>query len=37
MLDGLADEEVDRYLNEHPTIVPLLKVDVAEAATPYIM
>ena len=37
MLDGLADEEVDRYLDEHPRIVPLFEVDVAKAVTPYIV
>ena len=35
MLDGLADKEVDRHLDEHPRIVPLFEVDVAEAVTPY--
>ena len=33
MLDGLADEEVDRYLEEDPKIVPLFEVDVVEAVT----
>ena len=33
MMDGLADEEVDRYLEEHPKIVPLYEVDVAEVVT----
>ena len=37
MLEGLADDEVDRYLNENPTIVPLFEVDVAEAVSPYIV
>ena len=37
MLDGLANEEVDRYLNEHPRIVPSFEVDVAEAVTSYIV
>ena len=37
MLDGLDDEEVDRYLDEHPRIVPLFEVDVAKAVTPYIV
>ena len=36
MLDGLSDDEVDRYLEEHPKIVPLFEVDVAEAVTLYI-
>ena len=36
MLDGLVDEEVDHYLEEHPKIMPLFVVDVAEAVTPYV-
>ena len=36
MLEGLADKEVDRYLDEHPRIVPLFKVDIVEAITPYV-
>ena len=35
MFEGLVDKEVDRYLTEHPKIVPLFEVDVAEAITPY--
>ena len=27
MLDGLADEEVDDFLEDHPTIVPLFKIN----------
>ena len=37
MFEGLANDEVDRYLDEHPKIVPLFEVDVAEAVTPYIV
>ena len=37
MLEGLADEEVDRYLDENPKIVPLFEVDVAKAVSPYIL
>ena len=37
MLDGLANEEVDPYLDEHPKIFTLFKVDVAEVVTPYIV
>ena len=33
MLDGLAYDEIDRYLDEQPKIVPLFKIDVAEAVT----
>ena len=36
MLDGLADDEVERYLEEHPKIVPLFEVDVAKAITLYV-
>ena len=36
MLDGLADDEVNRHLHEHPKIVPLFEVDVTEAVTPYV-
>ena len=28
MLDGLADEEVDRYLEENPKLVQLFEIDV---------
>ena len=37
MLEGLADEEVDQYLQENPKIVPLFEIDVAEAVSPYIV
>ena len=33
MMDGLSDDEVDQYLEEHPKIVSLFIVDVAEAVT----
>ena len=36
MLEGLADEEVDRYLEEHPKIVPLFVVDITEVVIPYV-
>ena len=36
MMDGLADDEVNRYLDEHPKIVPLFEIDVAKAVTPYL-
>ena len=36
MLEGLPDEEVDRYLEEHPKIVPLFEVDITEAVGPYV-
>ena len=37
MLEGLADEEVDQYLQENLKIVPLFEIDVAEAVSPYIL
>ena len=37
MLDALADEEVDGYLEENPRLVPLFEVDVEEAVSPYIV
>ena len=37
MLDGLSDDVVDRYLEQHPKIVSLFEVDVVEAVTLYIM
>ena len=30
------DDEVDRYLEEHPRIVPLFEVDITAAVEPYI-
>ena len=36
MLEGLADEEVDEYLEENPKSIPLFEIDVAEAVSPYI-
>ena len=37
MLDGLTDNEIDLYLDEHPKIVPLFEVDDAEDVTLYVM
>ena len=31
MLDGLADEEVDDFLEDHPIIVPLFEIDAISA------
>ena len=31
MLDGLADEEVDDFLEDHPTIIPLFEIDAIPA------
>ena len=36
ILEGLPDEEVDRYMEEHPKIVPLFEVDITAAVGPYI-
>ena len=36
MLDGLTDNEIDLYLDEHPKIVSLFKVDVADVVMSYI-
>ena len=36
MLERLPDDEVDRYLEEHPRIVPLFEVDITAAVEPYI-
>ena len=36
MLEGLEDEELKRYLDENPRIVPLLEIDVRETADSYI-
>ena len=37
MFEGLAEEEVDQYLQENLKIVPLFEIDVAEAVSPYIL
>ena len=31
VLNGLAEEEVDHFLEEHPTIIPLFEIDVISA------
>ena len=28
MLDGLTDDEVEDFLEDHPTIIPLFEIDV---------
>ena len=35
MLDGLEDEELERYLDENPRIVPLFEIDVGETTDSY--
>ena len=34
MLEGLADEEVDQYLQVNPKIVPLFEINVVEVVSP---
>ena len=36
MLDGLVDDEMKSFLDEHPTIIPLFEVDVLSAVEPYV-
>ena len=36
MLDGLADEEVDHYLEENPKLIPLIEIDGIEVVNPYV-
>ena len=36
MLEGLPNEEVDRYLEEHPKIVPLFENDIIAVVRPYV-
>ena len=36
MLDGLADEDMNSFLDEHPTIIPLFEIDVLSVVEPYI-
>ena len=31
MLDGLADDDADDFLEDHPTIIPLLEIDAISA------
>ena len=37
MLEGLANEEVDQYLQVNPKIVPLFEIDIAKVVSPYIL
>ena len=32
----MANKEVDKYLEQHPKIVPQFKVDIADRVTPYV-
>ena len=36
MLDGLANDKINTFLDEHPTIVPLFEIDVLSAIEPYL-
>ena len=36
MLNGLVDDEMDSFLDEHHTIIPLLKIDILTAVEPYL-
>ena len=36
MLDNLADDEVDNFLEDHPKIVPLFDIDIMETINPYV-
>ena len=36
MLDGLTDDEMNSFLEEHPTIILLFEIDVLLAIEPYI-
>ena len=35
MLEGLEDEDLERYLDENPRIVPLFEIDVGETVESY--
>ena len=37
MLEGLEDEELERYLEENPQIVPLFEIDVRGTADSYVV
>ena len=37
MVEGLADEEEDQYLQDNPKIASLFEIDVAEAISPYLL
>ena len=34
MLDGLADDEVDDFLDDHPTIIPLFEINAIPTVEP---
>ena len=36
MLDGLAEEEVDHFLEDHPQIVSLFDIDIVTVIGPYV-
>ena len=35
MLEGMDDAELEAYLEEHPRIIPLFKIDVKETTADY--
>ena len=37
MLEGLEDEELERYLDKNPRIVPLFEIDVRGTADSYVV
>ena len=37
MLEGLEDEELERYLEENPQIVPLFEIDVRGTTDSYVV
>ena len=36
MIDGLTDDEMNSFLDEHPTIVPLFEINVLSVVEPYV-
>ena len=36
MLNGLTEDKMDHFLEEHPTIVPLFEIDVLTMVEPYV-
>ena len=37
MIDGLADDKIDRYLDDYPKIIPLFEVNIIQAVIPYVL
>ena len=36
MLHGPTDEEMNSFMDEHPTIIPLFEIDVISVVKPYV-